>query len=93
MKTTIELPDPLFRRAKILAARRGTTLRELVVEGLQHVTTSGPAPAAATVLTAEESAVATMSAHGLPVLRRPAGAPRKKVTRALVDRIRDELSL
>ena len=41
MKTTIELPDPLFRRAKILAAQRGTTLRELVVEGLQCVTGSG----------------------------------------------------
>jgi hypothetical protein len=93
MKTTIELPDPLFRRAKILAARRGTTLRELVVEGLQHVTAGGPVPAAGTALTPEESAVATMGAHGLPVLKRPGRAPGKKVTRALVDRIRDELSL
>ena len=93
MKTTIELPDPLFRHAKILAARRGTTLRELVVEGLQHVTATAPAPAeTAPRLTTEEAAVATIGAHGLPVLKRPAGS-KKKVTRALVDRIRDELSL
>jgi hypothetical protein len=94
MKTTIELPDPLFRQAKILAARRGTTLRELVVEGLQHVTATGPAPAGAALrLTTEEAAVATLGDHGLPVLKRPANSKRKKVTRALVDRIRDELSL
>ena len=31
--------------------------------------------------------------HGLPVLRRSGGAARAKVTRALVDRIRDELTL
>ncbi len=94
MKTTIELPDPLFRQAKVLAARRGTTLRELVVEGLQHVTSRGaPAPGFALHLTAEETEVAAIGPHGLPVLKRPITAKRKKITRALVDRIRDELSL
>ena len=94
MKTTIELPDPLFRQAKIFAARRGTTLRELVVEGLQHVTTAGSAPADATPrLTPEESAVAAIGAHGLPVLKRSSKTKSKKITRALVDRLRDELSL
>ncbi len=94
MKTTIELPDPLFRQAKVLAARRGTTLRALVVEGLQHVTATGPANASTTLtLTREEAAVATLGAHGLPVLKRPPNAKKRKVTRALVERIRDELSL
>jgi hypothetical protein len=37
MKTTIELPDVLARRAKLLAADRQTTLRALVVQGLEHV--------------------------------------------------------
>ncbi len=37
MKTTIDLPDELFREAKVLAARRNTTFRELVIEGLQGV--------------------------------------------------------
>jgi hypothetical protein len=37
MKTTIELPDAVVRRAKIAAAERKTTLRELVLQGLEHV--------------------------------------------------------
>ncbi len=37
MKTTIELPDSLGRKAKMLAAERRTTLRALVVEGLELV--------------------------------------------------------
>jgi hypothetical protein len=38
MKTTIDLPDDLLVKAKILAAERRTTLRELVMEGLKRVT-------------------------------------------------------
>lgn len=37
MKTTIEISDPLLERAKRLAARDSTTLRELVEAGLRHV--------------------------------------------------------
>ena len=37
MKTTIELPDEVVRRAKIAAAERRTTLRELVLQGLEQV--------------------------------------------------------
>ena len=36
MKTTIEIPDPLFRRAKARAAERGQPLRQLVAEALQE---------------------------------------------------------
>ncbi len=36
MKTTIEIPDPLFRRAKSKAAERGQTLKEFVAEALQE---------------------------------------------------------
>ena len=93
MKTTIELPDPLFRRAKILAAQRGTTLREMVVEGLRRVTDGEPSAPAPPALTSAEAAVATLGAHGLPVLKRSRAAKTKKITRALVNRIRDELSL
>lgn len=35
MKTTIEIPDPLFRKAKARAAERGQTLKEFVAEALQ----------------------------------------------------------
>lgn len=38
MKTTIDLPDDLLHRAKIAAAQRKTTLKELVVQGLEHAT-------------------------------------------------------
>ena len=36
VKTTIEIPDPLFRKAKSRAAERGQTLKELVTEALQE---------------------------------------------------------
>lgn len=35
MKTTLDIPDPLFREAKMVAARDGTTLRAVVTEALQ----------------------------------------------------------
>ncbi len=34
MKTTLEIPDPLFRKAKATAARQGRTLKQLVQEAL-----------------------------------------------------------
>ena len=35
MKTTIEIPDVMFRRAKALAAARGVTLKRLFTEALE----------------------------------------------------------
>ena len=35
MKTTIEIPDPLLREVRELAAREGVTLRALVERGLR----------------------------------------------------------
>lgn len=46
MKTTLEIPDPLFRRVKAKAAERGQTLKALVTEALQEklaATTGGRA--------------------------------------------------
>ena len=34
MKTTLEIPDALFRRAKSAAAERGVPLRQLVTEAV-----------------------------------------------------------
>ncbi len=34
MKTTIEIPDPLLKRAKSAAAEKGMALRELVSEAI-----------------------------------------------------------
>ena len=36
MKTTVELPDALFRQAKALAATQGVTLRRLFTEALEE---------------------------------------------------------
>ena len=36
MKTTVEIPDPLFRKAKARAAERGQTLKEFMSEALQE---------------------------------------------------------
>ena len=36
MKTTIEIPDQLFRKAKSKAAERGQTLKQLFTEALQE---------------------------------------------------------
>jgi hypothetical protein len=37
MKTTVDLPDDLLHRAKVVAAQRQTTLKELVRAGLDWV--------------------------------------------------------
>jgi hypothetical protein len=37
VKTTVDLPDELYRRAKAEAALRGRKFRELVAEGLVRV--------------------------------------------------------
>lgn len=44
MRSTFDLPDELVKRAKIAAVRRGTTLRDLVAEGLRRVLSDKPAP-------------------------------------------------
>lgn len=36
MKTTLEIPDPLFRRVKARAAERGQSLKQYVGEALQE---------------------------------------------------------
>ena len=37
MRTTIEVPDGLYRRAKAVAALRGCKLKDLIEEGLRLV--------------------------------------------------------
>lgn len=37
MKTTVEIADPILKRAKTLARRRHTTLRSLMEEGLVFI--------------------------------------------------------
>ncbi len=34
MKTTLEIPDPLFRKAKAMAAQQGRSMKEYFIEAL-----------------------------------------------------------
>jgi len=47
MKTTLEMPDELFRRAKATAAQRGQSLKQLVTAALEREL-AGPALGAKT---------------------------------------------
>ena len=42
MKTTIDFPEEILPRAKIVAAQRKTTLRELLISGLIHTLNTPP---------------------------------------------------
>lgn len=77
MKTTIELPDLLFRDAKALAVRRGTTLKAMVIHAIEREVHWGDG-ASQTVFDVAED--------GLPYLR-SRGA---RVTSELVSRLLDE---
>jgi hypothetical protein len=44
MRTTVDIPDELFRRAKSEAALRGRKLKDLVEDGLRLVLKDGKTP-------------------------------------------------
>ena len=43
MKTTVDIPDALLRRAKLAAARRGSTLKTILAEALREALDAGGA--------------------------------------------------
>jgi hypothetical protein len=42
MRTSVDVPDEVYRAVKVMAAERGTTVRELVLEGLHTVIRTKP---------------------------------------------------
>ena len=42
MRTTIDLPDPLFRVAKTLASEKGISLKDFFTEALQRAVSQPP---------------------------------------------------
>lgn len=46
MRTTIDMPDALFRKTKALAALQGTTMKELIVRAVERETAQKATPAA-----------------------------------------------
>jgi hypothetical protein len=45
MKTTIELPDAILERTKVAAARRRTSMKNLMIQGLEMVLQEEPVAA------------------------------------------------
>ncbi len=82
MKTTIDIPEPLYRRAKVHAIQHGVTLRELVLGALQaHLQ---PAPARP-----RHEPHFKVDGLGLPCLRRPA-TDRTRVTEEFLGQLREQ---
>lgn len=48
VKTTLEIPDPLFREAKSRAAQRGVSLKQIVTEALREKLARGSSGGAST---------------------------------------------
>jgi len=44
MRTTIDLPDALFRRTKAVAALRGSSMKELIAQALEREVSPKPGP-------------------------------------------------
>ncbi len=86
MKTTINLPDALLIRAKIAAARRRTTLGNLVIEGLERVMNSPAVPGVEPSAPAAADDFLESDSYGVPVLKRRG----VKVTDALIEEMRKE---
>jgi|HubBroStandDraft_5_1064220.scaffolds.fasta_scaffold227031_2 hypothetical protein len=55
MRTTLDIPDETYRRVKVFAAQHGTTVRQLVLDGLAIVARPAPKPAKKFVLPAIKS--------------------------------------
>jgi hypothetical protein len=85
MKTTVDLPDALYRRARIRAAERGTTLRELLIESLEAAL-SGRRTRPPALPTRDRF---TLDDRGWPVLR-PRPGDDRVITDELIDRLREE---
>lgn len=45
MRTTIDMPDALFRKTKAVAALRGSSMKELIVRAVEREVTAAVAPA------------------------------------------------
>jgi len=60
VKTTLELPDPLFRKAKTFAASQGMTMKQLFTEALEEKLS----PAAHGGYTVEEAKAPWMAGFG-----------------------------
>ncbi|HMP77683.1 MAG TPA: hypothetical protein PKE12_15415 [Kiritimatiellia bacterium] len=88
MKTTIDIPDPLYRQVKIRAFERGASLREMMINSLRREIEADQAPASTPLLAREEKAIYTTDNLGFVVLKR--GGRKQVVKDAFIDELRNE---
>lgn len=90
MKTTIDLPEALYRRLKVRAAQSGVTIRELVVHGIEReLAGEADRQSAVSRQQAEQERHSYIDEKGWPVLKRPTGE-QTVVTNEFVNRLREE---
>ena len=85
MKITDDLPDALYRRAKIGAAEHGTTLRSLLMESLEAYLLEPAEPGPEL----PQRDRIRLNERGWPILQRPAGDTRV-VTDDFINQLREE---
>ena len=90
MKTTIDLPDALYRRLKIRAAESGVTIRHLVVQGIEREL-GGATDKTPEALYEDggQERHSYVDEQGWPVLKRSAD-DRTVITNEFVNRLREE---
>lgn len=88
MRTTIDIPDSLYRRVKIKAFERGSSVKELMINGLMHELDGLERPPAPVTLAKEEKGVYAINDLGFVVLKPSPG--KKRVTDALVNQLREK---
>jgi len=84
MKTTIELPDSLLAEAKAVAARRRTTLKEMIAKALRREI----APASGTV--SPDADRYEVGPFGILRLRKRGGRTSLKTVQAIQDQLDEE---
>ena len=90
MKTTIDMPDALYKRLKVHAAQSGVTIRHLVLQGIQReLGEISRRTASAADRQADPGRHSYVDEEGWPVLRRDSD-DKAIVTNELVNRLREE---
>lgn len=81
MRTTVDLPTPLFRRAKARAAARGETLRALLTRAVEAEVGVSPAASSSSKWHHPDGRVK------LPLIGTADGRPKVKLTNAELEEI------
>ncbi len=90
MKTTIDLPDVLYRRLKVRAAESDVTIRELVIHGIEReLAGEEQRPMGGQNKQDARERHSYTDDKGWPVLKRPA-SQQTVVTNEFVNRLREE---